>query len=165
MEFTVSGRALFRGNALNAIDAKARVAIPAGIRQAIEANGDGRNLLIAKHESDPCLIGYDHGWSALLHARLSRIEEREADAGRAYDYHNPNRRAFGLTEDVPFDASGRFIMPAQLRKRAQIEDLAFFMGTGDTFEIWNPKLLIETPGIDEELKEVVSDLLSGRGVA
>ena len=43
----MSERALYRGSALNAIDAKARVAIPAGLRQAIEANGDGRNLIIA----------------------------------------------------------------------------------------------------------------------
>ena len=161
----MSGRALFRGSALNAIDAKARVAIPAGLRQAIEANGNGRNLIIAKHESDPCLIGYDHGWSALLHARLSQIEEREANAGRDYGRHNANRRAFGLVEDVPFDASGRFILPPLLRDRAQLADLAFFIGTGDTFEIWNPRLLIETPGIDEELKQVVAAQLAMRGAA
>ena len=163
--FAVSERALFRGSALNAVDAKGRVAIPAGLRQAVEANGDGRNLIIAKHESDPCLIGYDHGWSSLLHARLNRMEDREADAGRDYSRHNPNRRAFGLVEDVPFDASGRFIMPAMLRDRARIADLAFFIGTGDTFEIWNPRLLIETPGIDEELKEVVAYLVKTRGAA
>lgn len=163
--FGVSGRALFRGSALNAVDAKGRVAIPAGLRQAVEINGDGRNLIIAKHESDPCLIGYDHGWSELLHARLNRTEDREADAGRDYSRHNPNRRAFGLVEDVPFDASGRFIMPTMLRDRAKIGDLAFFIGTGDTFEIWNPRLLIETPAIDEELKEVVAYLLSARGAA
>ena len=161
----MSVRALYRGSALNAIDAKARVAIPAGLRQAIEANGDGRNLIIAKHESDPCLIGYDHGWSQLLHARLNRTEDREADAGRDYSRHNPNRRAFGLVEDIPFDASGRFIMPTMLRDRAQIGELAYFIGTGDTFEIWNPRLLIETPGIDAELKEVVAYLLKTRGAS
>ena len=64
-----------------------------------------------------------------------------------------------------FDASGRFIMPTMLRERARIADLAFFIGTGDTFEIWNPRLLIETPDIDEELKEVVAALLKSRGAA
>lgn len=156
---------MFTGHALNAIDAKGRVAIPAGLRQAVEANGDGRNLIIAKHDTDPCLIGYDRGWSALLHARLSRSEDRAADSGRDYDRHNANRRAFGLVEDVPFDASGRFILPPMLRDRAQLTDLALFLGTGDTFEVWNPRILIETPGMDEEIKEVARWLLSSRGAA
>ena len=125
----MSGRALFRGSALNAVDAKGRVAIPAGLRQAVESNGDGRNLIIAKHESDPCLIGYDHGWSSLLHARLNRTEDREADAGRDYSRHNPNRRAFGLVEDVPFDASGRFIMPTMLRGTSGGNSTLLVLGT------------------------------------
>jgi MraZ protein len=156
---------LFTGHALNAIDAKGRVAIPSGLRQAVEANGDGRNLIIAKHETDPCLIGYDRGWSELLHARLSRSEDRAADSGRNYDRHNANRRAFGLVEDVPFDASGRFILPPMLRDRAQLTDLALFLGAGDTFEVWNPRVLIESEAMDAEIKEVARWLLSSRGAA
>lgn len=156
---------MFTGHALNAIDAKGRVAIPSGLRQAVEANGDGRNLIIAKHETDPCLIGYDRGWSELLHARLSRSEDRAADSGRNYDRHNANRRAFGLVEDVPFDASGRFILPPMLRDRAQLTDLALFLGAGDTFEVWNPRVLIESEAMDAEIKEVARWLLSSRGAA
>ncbi len=161
----MSGRALFTGHALNAIDGKGRVAIPAGMRQAIEANGDGRNLIIAKHESDDCLIGHDRGWSALLHARLERTEDREADAGRDYSRYNPARRAFGLVEDVPYDASGRFILPPMLKDRAKLTDLALFLGTGDTFEIWNPRILIEAPSMDAEIKGVARWLLEARGAA
>lgn len=161
----MSGRALFTGHALNAIDGKGRVAIPAGMRAAIEANGDGRNLIIAKHESDDCLIGYDRGWSALLHARLERTEDRAADAGKDYSRHNPARRAFGLIEDVPYDASGRFILPPMLRDRAKLTDLALFLGTGDTFEIWNPRILIEAPSMDAEIKDVARWLLEARGGA
>lgn len=161
----MSGRALFTGHALNAIDAKGRVAIPAGLRQAIEANGDGRNLIIAKHEVDDCLIGYDRGWSTLLHARLERTEDRAADAGRDYSRHNPARRAFGLVEDVPYDASGRFILPPMLKDRAKLTDLALFLGTGDTFEIWNPRILIEAPSMDAEIKDVARWLLEARDAA
>lgn len=160
----MSGRALFTGHALNAIDAKGRVAVPAGLRQAVEANGDGRNLIIAKHEADQCLIGYDRGWSTLLHERMNRTEARAEDAGRDYSRHNPNRRAFGLVEDVPFDASGRFILPPMLRARAKLDDLAFFLGTGDTFEIWNPRLVVDDPAVDEEIKDAVRWLLDARGL-
>lgn len=156
---------MYTGHALNAVDGKGRVAVPAGLRQAVEANGDGRNLIIAKHETDPCLIGYDRGWSALLHARLGRSEDRAADAGRDYDRHNANRRAFGLVEDVPFDASGRFILPPMLKERARLDDLALFLGAGDTFEIWNPRLLIDAPAMDAEIKDVARWLLASKGLA
>jgi MraZ protein len=159
----VSERELFRGHALNAIDAKGRVAIPAFLRAAIERNGDGRFLIIAKHQSDPCLTGYDRGWSRLLHDRLEREEERERAADRAFDYHNNNRRAFGLVEEVPYDASGRFILPAFFRKKAALDDLGFFFGTGNNFEIWNPRLLISTPGVDQEMKEIAAFLMDERG--
>jgi MraZ protein len=159
----VSERGLFRGHALNAIDAKGRVAIPAFLRAVIEKNSDGRFLIIAKHECDPCLTGYDRGWSQLLHARLERDEEIERAAGRTFDRHNSNRRAFGLVEEVPYDASGRFILPEFFRRKAQLKDSAFFFGTANTFEIWNPRLLLETPGIDEEMKEIASFLVAQRG--
>ncbi len=159
----VSERGLFRGHALNAIDAKGRVAIPAFLRAVIEKNSDGRVLIIAKHDCDPCLMGYDRGWSALLHDRLEREEERERTAGRAFDYHNSNRRAFGLVEEVPYDSSGRFILPSFFRQRAQLTDQGFFFGTGNTFEIWNPRLLVETPGVDPEMKEIATFLMNERG--
>jgi MraZ protein len=161
----VSERGLFRGHALNAIDAKGRVAIPAFLRAVIEKNSDGRVLIIGKHDYDPCLTGYDRGWSQLLHARLEREEERERAAGREFDYHNNNRRAFGLVEEVPYDSSGRFILPSFFRARAQLDDLGFFFGTGNAFEIWNPRILIETPGVDSEMKDIARFLIEERGGA
>ncbi len=161
----MSERGLFRGHALQAIDGKGRVAIPAPLRAVIERNSGDRILLISKHDSDPCLIGYDRTWSELLHARLERDEARALDKGQSVDRHNIARRAFGLVEEVPFDASGRFILPPFFRSKGQLGDLAFFYATGDTFEIWNPKVLIATPGIDEETKEIVAFHLDARGAA
>ena len=155
-------RGLFRGHALQAIDGKGRVAVPATLRAVIERNTGDRTLLIAKHDADPCLTGYDRGWSELLHARLEREEARALDAGKDVDRHNIARRAFGAVDEVPFDASGRFILPPFFRAKGKLDDLAFFLGTGDTFEIWNPHVLIETPGIDADLKDMVSYYLSAK---
>jgi MraZ protein len=164
MRVRVSDRQLYKGHVLNAIDAKGRVAIPASLRAAIERNGEGRSLIIAIHPLDPCLTGYDRGWSNLLHDRLEREENRERDAGRAFDYHNNNRRAFGVVDEVPYDSSGRFILPTFFRAKAKLEDLALFVGTGNTFEIWNPRLLLSAPQIDEATREMAAFLLSERGV-
>jgi MraZ protein len=165
LRVSVSDRHLYKGHVLNAIDAKGRVAIPASLRSAIERNAEGRLFTIALHAQDPCLSGYDRGWSNLLHDRLEREEIRERDAGRAFDFHNTNRRAFGTTEELPYDSSGRFILPAFYRKKAQLDDLALFIGAGNTFEIWNPRLLLDTPAIDDATKEVAAFLLDERGAA
>jgi len=161
----VGDRGLFRGHALNAIDAKGRVAIPANIRKTIESNSGQLSFVIGKREGDPCLIGYDQGWAATLKSELRTEEARERDAGRAFDKNNLNRRAFGNTDDVVFDASGRFIMPKFFRDKAQIGDWVLFLGTADDFEMWNPHLLIATPDVDEETKDLARYLLAERKVA
>jgi MraZ protein len=152
----VSGRGLYKGHTLNAIDAKGRVVIPASLRQVVEQNGSARLLVIGKHDCDPCLIGYDSDWATHLHAQRTQRDSIQFEKNGAPTGSNPNRRAFGMTEDVPFDPSGRFVLPPFYKDRGKLNDLAFFLGTGDTFEIWNPLVLIETPGIDEEIKEIAA---------
>ncbi len=160
----MTDRELFTGYAINAI-VKGRVAIPAFLRTAIEKNGDGRFVTIAKHDASPCLIGYDRGWTRHLREQLRVDEISERAAGREFDRHNANRRAFGLVEEVPYDASGRFIIPGFMKEKAGLTDTAFFFGTGDTFEIWSPATLLAAPGVDSEMKEVVTWLLAQRGAA
>ena len=53
--------------------------------------------------------------------------------------------AFGATEEVPYDSSGRIILPPMMRRKGGIEDLALFIGVGETFQIWNPKLFLADP--------------------
>ena len=47
--------------------------------------------------------------------------------------------AFAATEEVPYDSSGRIVLPPMMRRKGQIGDLALFLGTGETFQIWNPR--------------------------
>ena len=42
---------------------------------------------------------------------------------------------------VPFDDSGRFVMPEALRKRAGIEEGIYLNGMGTYFTIWAPETL------------------------
>ena len=52
---------LFQGSALNAVDAKGRVSVPAFLRGVIERRGNARTIVIAKHEAFPCLSAYEIG--------------------------------------------------------------------------------------------------------
>src|SRR5438045_9217949 len=133
---------LFQGSALNAVDAKGRVSIPAFLRGVIERRGDARTIVLAKHEAFPCLSAYDPAYAALKHAKLERLlEKEETGPDAAIEYQQRNLMAFAATEEVPYDSSGRILMPPMLRRKGQIGELALFLGTGRTFHIWSPGLL------------------------
>lgn len=156
-------RDLYQGYALQAVDRKGRVAIPVGLRAAIEANSGQRQLLLADHDSNPCMIGYDRGWSRLLYDRVEREIERAATTGEQIDRSDSGLHNFANVDEVSFDEAGRFILPEYVIERAKIDDLAFFAGAGDVFQVWSPKVLLDTPGVREGTRDRCAWLMKKRG--
>ncbi|WP_106638791.1 division/cell wall cluster transcriptional repressor MraZ [Allosphingosinicella vermicomposti] len=155
---------LFNGSALNAVDAKGRLSVPSFIRGVIERRSDAKALILGAHEVDPCLTAYDRGYARYLHAENERRRlNEEAQGGEAANHYARARRTFGITEDVPYDTSGRIILPPMMRKKGQIEDLALFVGVGGTFEIWNPHVALKSG--DADLKELAAYRLEEKGIA
>ena len=156
---------LFQGSALNAVDAKGRVSVPAFLRSVIERRGDAKTIVLAKHESFPCLSAYDPAYAALKHSKLERLfEKEEGNPAAALDYQQRNLMAFAATEEVPYDSSGRIVLPPMMRKKGGIEDLALYLGTGETFQIWNPRLFLADKNIPEDLKDIARYRLEERGM-
>ncbi len=157
---------LFQGSALNAVDAKGRVSVPAFLRAVIERRGDARTIVLAKHESFPALSAYDPAYAALKHGKLERLfEKQESDPDAALDYQQRNLMAFAATEEVPYDSSGRVLLPPMMRRKGEIEDLALFLGAGETFQIWNPKLFLKDPRVPEDMKDIARFRLEERGLS
>ena len=152
---------LFNGSALNAVDAKGRLSVPAFIRSVIERRSDARAIIIGAHEVDPCLAAYDRNYARNLYLENERRRLNEEGADPQAHFARA-RRTFGITEEVPYDSSGRIILPPMMRRKGQIEDLALFVGVGGTFEIWNPKLALESG--DSDLRELAAYRLEERGV-
>jgi MraZ protein len=156
---------LFQGSALNAVDAKGRVSVPAFLRSVIERRGDAKTIVLAKHESFPCLSAYDPAYAALKHSKLERLfEKEEGNPAAALDYQQRNLMAFAATEEVPYDSSGRIVLPPMMRRKGGIEDLALYLGTGETFQIWNPRLFLQDKTIPEDLKDIARYRLEERGL-
>jgi len=157
---------LFQGSALNAVDAKGRVSVPAFLRSVVERRGDARSIILAKHEAFPCLSAYDPAYAALKHAKLERLfEKQEGDADAALEYQQRNLMAFAATEEVPYDSSGRIVLPPMMRRKGELDDLALFLGTGETFQIWNPRLLLAEARVPDDLKDIARFRLEERGVS
>src|SRR3954467_2419141 len=96
---------LFQGSALNAVDAKGRVSIPAFLRTVIERRGDARTITLAKQEALPCLSAYDPAYAALKHAKLERLlEKEEASPGAELEYQQRNLMDFDPIEGAPYDS-------------------------------------------------------------
>lgn len=164
----MSATGIYQGYALQAVDEKGRVAIPASLRATLVARNpagidpkDAATVNIGFHESDPCLIGFDSGHAERRHADLLQ---------RSRDHAGPNGapqtkilRAGMAAEALPFDSSGRFILPGFPRKRLNIGRYAFFYGMGDYFEIWDPATLVACETADDVMKDAVRYFMEERG--
>ena len=151
----------FQGSALNAVDAKGRLSVPAFVRSVIERRSDAKAIIIGVHEVDPCLTAYDRNYARNLFSENER--RRLTEEGRDPQAHFARaRRTFGVTEEVPYDSSGRIILPPMMRRRGRIEDLALFVGVGGTFEIWSPRLALESG--DADLRELSAYRLEEKGI-
>ena len=156
---------LFQGSALNAVDAKGRVSVPAFLRSVIERRGDARTIVLAKHDQFPCLSAYDPAYAALKHEKLERLlEKQETEATAELDYARRTMMAFGATEEVPYDSSGRIIVPPMMRRKGGLADLALFIGVGETFQIWNPNDFLAHPDIPDDMKDIARFRLEERGL-
>lgn len=158
---------IFTGSALSAVDAKGRLSVPASLRTVIERRSDEKVAVLAPHASLPCLVGYDRNYSVQLFDDIERARiAGEASGTDPAERERVTRAAlgsFGNARDVPYDPSGRIILPPALRRRSQIEDYALFYAQGGNFEIWNPKLALQSkePG----LLMAVEDCLEEKGIA
>jgi len=164
----VLDRGRYQGDGIGLVDDKGRVAIPAALRATLAANApkaDGKTggtVIIGAHQKSRCLVAYDPGYVDILAARLDAREAANTGPDGEYDYNIKRRAAAG--EAVPFDGSGRFIMPAFPRFYAGIGEHAFFYGVLDYIEIWDPKTLIDTEDMPPVVKEMARFYMMQKGV-
>jgi MraZ protein len=145
----------FIGYALNTLDGKNRLSVPASYREVVQARSGEKSILVGPHQYEPCLIAYDRTHTVRIQAEIERRfgddfgPERERFA----------RRAFGTVEQFAFDENGRIIVSATLKELAELEGQAFFLGVGENFEIWNPARLLEARADDRMLCRIVETQL------
>jgi MraZ protein len=152
---------LFSGSGLSAVDAAGRTRLPAFVREAAIGRSGRRRLVFGAHEKDQCIAGFDPGYAAVLHGELERRRLAEEAGGQGTEAHHARaRRLFGTAEEAEFDADGMIALPELPRRRGRISGLALFVGTGGTFEIWDPETARESGG--EDLRAVAEFRLAQR---
>lgn len=160
----VSDSELYEGSALQGVDAKGRVAIPADFRASFERNSEARVIVVGVHPDKPCLRAYDLTWSKVNFARIQE-DMRSPDAD-VRELAREREAAFADVERAPFDPSGRFVLPDFFREEAKIllNGWAFFAGDGPTFNIWSPEVLMATDGVSAVTRRRCAHLMANRKV-
>lgn len=148
----------FLGNALNAIDAKNRVSIPAAFREVLSTRSDSRALVLSFAERAECLVGFDPGYPAKVKAELEARFAGEFTEARDDRF----RAAFGPAERFPIDDNGRINISQTMKDAADLDGVALFWGMGDFFEIWKPTAFLARPGLDPRVIRMVERQVAAR---
>jgi MraZ protein len=135
----MSAFAGYNGQAYSPAGEKGRFVLPAEFRKAVkESSGGNRTLCLASHGKFDCLIGFGLSRIAQLHAQLDREEDRAIARGDlGFERDVRAAQLFGFSQ-LPFDESGRFVMPEHLRELGKVADGLYFQAAGDFFFVWSP---------------------------
>jgi MraZ protein len=135
----VSAAVGYNGQAYSPAGEKGRFVLPPEFRKAVkESSGGNRTLCLGVHDKFDCLMGFGLSRIDELNARLDREEELAIER-KNYDFDRDVRAAqlFGFSQ-LPFDDSGRFVMPEHLRDLGRVGEGLYFHGAGSFFFVWNP---------------------------
>ena len=120
---------MFKGTYRHRIDPKGRLPVPAVFRRALaEAGAEGVVVTVL----DQCLAVYPESEWQRLESQLRQLPSfsREVKA--------LTRLLASRAVDCELDVQGRILLPAALRKAADLAGEAVVVGVVDRFELWAP---------------------------
>ncbi len=132
----------YSGQAFTPAGDKGRYVLPPLFRKAVKESSDARVLCLAKHDRWNCLTGFGLSRKLELEQQLDREEEMALKLNREFDREVRSSQLNGFVE-LPFDDSGRFVMPEYLRDLANVGEGLYFQGGGRFFTLWNPEELLQ----------------------
>ncbi len=132
---------IYSGQGFSLKGEKSRFVLPPAFRKAVAESSDGRVLCLLKHERWPCLTAFGLSRREDLEQQIDK--EEESALRRGDDSFDPELRRMQLFAflELPFDASGRFVMPEHLIGLGNLTDGVYFHGAGKFFTLWNPEEL------------------------
>jgi MraZ protein len=128
---------VYSGQGLSSRGEKGRYVLPPEFRKAVAESSESKILCLAKHERWTCLTGFGLSREADLEAQIEQELERALRLGRDFDVDLRRMQLFGFKK-IPFDDSGRFIMPEHLAGLGCLTGDVYFHGAGSFFTLWNP---------------------------
>ncbi len=130
----------FRGESDHKVDTKGRVSIPASFRRVIEACDP------EWHEGLPPRIIIVYGGATRDYLEgftieaMNEVDDKIATHPRGSAKRKAMERLYSAQSvEVLVDDTGRIVLPTKLREKIDLDGMAQFVSSGDTFEIWKPE--------------------------
>lgn len=153
-------RDLFKGYAINAVDAKGRLSIPAAYRSTIEVRSLVKQVNLSLRFEPNHIRAFDEYYSDHIYEQIERRYTPDQEDERAAAL----QREFAAVEEQPYDSNGRIVLPSATREAVGITNLACFIAFADYFEIWEPhRLLASARANDPATVFHIKNLLRDRG--
>ncbi len=128
---------LFRGLHSITLDAKGRMAMPARFRGIIDEFCQGQ-LVVTIDQDGESLVIYP----------LNEFEAIERKVAALSSFHPESRRLknifIGHATEVNLDASGRILIPQNLRQFVGLDKKVALVGQGNKLAVWNDEVWNET---------------------
>ncbi len=121
---------MFRGIAEIHLDPKGRLAIPAKYRDVLAELCCGQ-LVATIDIQDVCLRIYPLPVWLVLEAQLEALPSTNPNVRRI------QRLLLGYASELEMDSAGRVLLPASLRKYAQLDKKLMLVGQGRKLELWS----------------------------
>jgi len=129
---------IYSGYGLSQKGDKGRFILPPELRRQVRDASENQNVLcVAKHQKWNCLIGFGTTRESEFHAILERERQDARDRGDSeWDWDVRSQQLVSYTR-LPFDESGRFLVPDHLLKIGRIGDEIYFQGSNGYIMMWN----------------------------
>jgi MraZ protein len=124
------------------VDKKGRVSVPAQFRRVLEKGDPNWS---EKTTPELVIVYGDHRRSYLECYTIEAIDEVDAKIDAmprgSIERKMLQRMFHGQSFPTSVDETGRLVLPAKLRSKIglDLDSEAFFIGAGDTFQIWKPE--------------------------
>lgn len=122
----------FVSKAVNKLDAKGRVSVPALFRQVLAAQ-QSSGFFCIRALGHPALNGFGEPFFTEASEKLSQLSPIFSK-----DYAPQATAIFAQAAYLEIDSDGRIRLPEDLIQYAEIKDRVLFVGLDRIFEIWNP---------------------------
>lgn len=126
----------YRGQGFSLRGEKDRFVLPPLFRKTFAELGDEGTLCIAKHPEYKCLRAFGPSRTDLFEEILDEERAYAEQRGEKFNRELLSTKMWSFTE-VPFDKSGRFILPQKYCTIGKIGDNICFLGGGRFITLWD----------------------------
>ena len=143
---------MFQGPSSLSLDAKGRLSVPTRHRDALGTEAFGQGALTITRHPHGCLMVFPR-------PEWEKFRDRVAAMPMSAQWWK--RIFLGNAMDVEMDATGRLLVPPELREAAHIGKEAMLLGMGTHFELWDKATYIakEAEAMQAGTPEALQDFI------